>query len=118
MTTKFSNNSFISLVSYKPLNHNILRAMLVMLLFTLGITNAWGSHDTHTATLKVNKGTGNGTVYASTSGSATSGSASASFNCGGNEDGQHTGTLYAYATPASGYTFLGWTTSASSSAGM
>ena len=117
MTTKFSSNSFISRMSYKNLNHGALRAVLVMLLFTLGIGNAWANHDTHTATLNVNKGTGNGIVYASTSGSATSGSASASFNCGGSEDGQHTGTLYAYATPASGYTFLGWTTSASSSAG-
>ncbi len=118
MTTKFSSNSFISRMSYKNLNHGALRAVLVMLLFTLGIGNAWANHDTHTATLNVNKGTGNGIVYASTSGSATSGSASASFNCGGSEDGQHTGTLYAYATPASGYTFLGWTTSASSSAGI
>ncbi len=99
------------------LNHSFLRAMLLVLLTTLGIGNAWAGHDTHTATLKVNKGTGNGTVYASTSGSATSGSASASFNCGGNEGGQHTGTLYAYATPADGYTFLGWTTSESSSSG-
>lgn len=102
-------------------NLNLFRSatMVLVLLFTLGITNAWGgdSHSTHTATLNVAKGTGSGTVYASTSGSATSGSASASFNCGGDEGGQHTGTLYAYATPASGYTFLGWTTSASSSAG-
>ena len=109
-------NSF-SLLSYKNLNHGALRAVLVMLLFALGAGNAWAGHDKHTATLNVNKGTGSGTVYASTSGSATSGSASASFNCGESEDGQHTGTLYAYATPASGYTFLGWTTSASSSAG-
>lgn len=99
------------------LNRGILQVALLVLLTTLGITNAWAWHDTHTATLKVNKGTGNGTVYASTSGSATSGSASASFNCGGNEGGQHTGTLYAYATPADGYTFLGWTTSESSSSG-
>ena len=79
MTTKFSSNSFISRMSYKNLNHGALRAVLVMLLFTLGIGNAWANHDTHTATLNVNKGTGNGIVYASTSGSATSGSASASL---------------------------------------
>ncbi|MBQ9706075.1 MAG: InlB B-repeat-containing protein, partial [Paludibacteraceae bacterium] len=89
----------------------------IVMLFALGIGDAWASHNQHTATLNVAKGTGSGTVYASTSGSATSGSASASFNCGESSDGQHTGTLYAYATPASGYTFLGWTTSASSSAG-
>ena len=41
MTTKFLNNSFISLVSYKKQNHN-LRALLVLLLFTLSVGNAWG----------------------------------------------------------------------------
>ena len=99
------------------LNRTAMRVALIGLFISLGIGNAWAGHDTHTATLNVYKGTGNGTVYASTSGSATSGSASASFSCGGSSDGQHKGTLYAYATPASGYTFLGWTTSASSSAG-
>lgn len=118
MTTNFNfMNQFIRRVSGARLNL-FRNAAMVLVLLTLGAGNAWGSsHDTHTATLNVNKGTGSGTVYASTSGSATSGSASASFNCGGSESGQHTGTLYAYATPASGYTFLGWTTSASSSAG-
>lgn len=118
MTTKlFKSMNLIRCVS--GANLNLFRyAAMVLVLLMLGAGNAWGfGHDTHTATLNVNKGTGSGTVYASTSGSATSGSASASFNCGGNESGQHTGTLYAYATPASGYTFLGWTTSASSSAG-
>ncbi len=99
------------------LNRTAMRVALIGLFISLGIGNAWAGHDQHTATLNVAKGTGNGTVYASTSGSATSGSASASFDCGKSADGQHTGTLYAYATPASGYTFLGWTTSASSSAG-
>ena len=92
-------------------------AAMVFVLLMLGVGNAWAGHDQHTATLNVAKGTGNGSVYASTSATATSGSASASFNCGKSSDGQHTGTLYAYATPADGYTFLGWTTSASSSAG-
>ncbi len=109
-------NQFIRSVSGANLNLFRYAAMVVVLLM-LGIGNAWAGHDTHTATLNVNKGTGSGTVYASTSATATSGSASASFNCGGNEGGQHTGTLYAYATPASGYTFLGWTSSASSSDG-
>lgn len=92
--------------------------MTLVLLFSLGIGNAWGSsHDKHTATLNVAVGTGSGTVYASTSSTATSGDTSASFDCGGSESGTHKGTLYAYASPAGGYTFLGWTTSASSSDG-
>ena len=99
------------------LNNSKFVFLTTLFLFTLGINNAWAGHDTHTATLNVAKGTGSGTVYASTSSTATSGSTSASFNCGGNESGQHTGKLYAYATPADGYTFKGWTTSSSSSAG-
>ena len=116
MKTLFKSMNIIRCVSGANLNLFRYTAMVIMLL-TLGVGNVWGSHSTHTATLNVNKGTGSGTVYASTSGSATSGSASASFSCGGNEGGQHTGTLYAYATPADGYTFLGWTSSASSSDG-
>lgn len=94
-----------------------LLCLVVGILFTLGIGNAWASHDTHTAKLEVKVGVGNGTVYASTSDSATSGSASVSFDCGGSEDGQHTGNLYAFATPAADYTFLGWTTSKTSTEG-
>lgn len=115
-TNLFKSINLIRCVSGANLNLFRYAAMVAVLLM-LGVGNAWAGHDKHTATLNVAKGTGNGTVYASTSGSATSGSASASFNCGESSDGQHTGTLYAYATPASGYTFLGWTTSASSSAG-
>ena len=116
MKNLFKMMNIIRCVSGANLNLFRYTAMVIMLL-TLGVGNVWGSHSTHTAKLNVNKGTGSGTVYASTSGSATSGSASASFSCRGNEGGQHTGTLYAYATPADGYTFLGWTSSASSSDG-
>jgi len=116
MKNLFKMMNIIRCVSGANLNLFRYTAMVIMLL-TLGVGNVWGSHSTHTATLNVNKGTGSGTVYASTSGSATSGSASASFSCRGNKGGQHTGTLYAYATPADGYTFLGWTSSASSSDG-
>ncbi len=115
-TKKFNSINLIRCVS--GANLNLFRyAAMVLVLLTLGVGNAWASHSTHTATLNVAKGTGNGSVYASTSATATSGSASASFDCGKSSDGQHTGTLYAYATPASGYTFLGWTTSPSSSDG-
>jgi uncharacterized repeat protein (TIGR02543 family) len=115
-TNLFKSINLIRCVSGANLNLFRYAAMVAVLLM-LGAGNAWAGHDQHTATLNVAKGTGNGSVYASTSATATSGSASASFNCGKSSDGQHTGTLYAYATPASGYTFLGWTTNASSSAG-
>ena len=115
MTTKNILNSF-SLMRSNKLNYAI-RAVLVLLFFTLGTGNAWAGHDQHTATLKAEVGTGSGTVYASTSSTATTGSASASFNCGKSSDGQHTGDLYAFATPAAGYTFLGWTTSKTSTEG-
>ena len=104
------------MMSDNKLNYGI-RAVLVMLLFTLGVGQAWAGHDQHTATLTAEVGTGSGTVYASTSSTATTGSASASFNCGKSSDGQHTGDLYAFATPAAGYTFLGWTTSKTSTEG-
>ena len=97
MTTKNILNSF-SLMRSNKLNYAI-RAVLVLLFFTLGTGNAWAGHDQHTATLKAEVGTGSGTVYASTSSTATTGSASASFNCGKSSDGQHTGDLYAFATP-------------------
>ncbi len=99
------------------LNRTAMRVALIGLFISLGIGNAWAGHDQHTATLNVAIGTGNGTVYASTSRTATTGSAFATFNCGKSSDGQHTGDLYAFATPAAGYTFLGWTTSKTSTEG-
>ena len=64
MTTKFLNNSFISLVSYKNQNHGALRAMLVILLFALSIGNAWASSNYY-ASLQITKAgtTGAGKVY-------------------------------------------------------
>ena len=115
-TNLLKSINFIRCVSGVSLNLFRYTAMVVVLL-ALGIGNAWAGHDQHTATLNVAIGTGNGTVYASTSSTATTGSASASFNCGKSSDGQHTGDLYAFATPAAGYTFLGWTTSKTSTEG-
>ena len=93
------------------------RLLMLFCMLALGIDGAWASHSTHTATLNVGKGTGEGTVYASSNQSATSGAASASFNCGGNSSGTHTGKLYAFAEAADGYAFKGWTESKTSSDG-
>ena len=114
MTTKFLNNSFISLLSYKTLNRGASRAMLVMLLFTLGIGNAWAnSHSTHYGKVVVNK-TGNGTVYLSTSNTATSGNTTEQWNCNGSSGGDSK-TYYAFANPDDGWAFKGWSGDASGS---
>lgn len=113
----FIINQFIRCVS--GVNLNLSRnAAMVIVLFTLGIGNAWAGHGGKcTAKLQVNKGTGSGSVYAATTGSATSGNSSVSADCGDSDNGTHTRTFYAFATPADGYTFLGWTESATSTAG-
>ena len=100
-------------------NLNLFRyAAMVLVLLTLGAGNAWAGHGgACTAKLQVNKGTGSGSVYAATTSSATSGNSSVSADCGNSDDGTHTHTFYAFATPADGYTFLGWTESATSTAG-
>ncbi len=113
----FIINQFIRCVSGGNLNLSRYAAMVLCLL-TLGIGNAWAGHGGKcTAKLQVNKGTGSGSVYAATTGSATSGNSSVSADCGDNDNGTHTHTFYAFATPADGYTFLGWTESATSTAG-
>lgn len=100
------------------LNRGILQVALLVLLTTLGIGNAWAGHGGKcTAQLSVQKGTGSGSVYAAATNSATSGNSSASADCGDSDSGTHTHTFYAFATPADGYTFLGWTESATSTAG-
>lgn len=113
----FIINQFIRCVSGVNLNLSRNAAMVIMLL-TLGIGNAWAGHGGKcTATLEVKKGTGSGSVYAATSSTASSGNASASADCGNSASGTHTHTFYAFATPAAGSTFLGWTESATSTAG-
>lgn len=97
-------------------NLNLFRyAAMVAMLLMLGAGNAWAGHGGKcTAKLQVNTGTGSGSVYAATTNSATSGSSSVSADCGNSDSGTHTHTFYAFATPADGYTFLGWTESATS----
>ena len=108
MRTKFSSNSFISLVSYKPLNQNILRAMLVMLLFTFSIGNAWSTSSKYYASLQIDeasgKPTGAGSVYVANSnskpGTANPGTAvksAATTSSGGNV------TMYWWVDINSGY---------------
>ena len=94
-------------------------AAMLLCLLTLGAGNAWatGHGGACTAKLQVNKGTGEGTVYAATERSATTGSSSVSADCGNSKDGAHTHTFYAFATAEEGYTFLGWTESATSTNG-
>ena len=118
MTTKlFKSMNFIRCVSGANLNLFRYTVMVAMLLM-LGVGNAWAGHGGKcTAKLQVNTGTGSGSVYAATTSSATSGSSSVSADCGDSDSGTHTRTFYAFATPADGYTFLGWTESATSTAG-
>ena len=94
-------------------------AAMLLCLLTLGAGNAWAHGGACTAKLQVNKGTGEGTVYADTTEFATSesGSSSVSADCGNSKDGLHTHTFFAFATAADGYTFLGWTESATSTVG-
>lgn len=113
MRTKFSNNSFISLVSYKNLNRSALRVMLVMLLFVLGIGNAWagGGYKTHLRTCVDTEDTGKGLVYANTSETAsvtdnsyTNVSVSDAVT---GENGKNQ-SLYGWAKPARGWAFAKW----------
>lgn len=117
MKTKlFKSMNLIRRGSGASLNIFRYTAMVIMLL-TIGNGNAWAGHGGKcTAQLSVQKGTGNGSVYAAKSSTAASGSSSVSADCGDSDDGTHTHTLYAFATPADGYTFLGWTESATSTA--
>ena len=126
MTTKEENNSFISRMSYKQnLNCNALRAMLVMLLFVLGIGNAWGGSAYMSAK---SADPAQGLVYSSTNSNApptdkyqeyypggcvvgtTGTDASPANKCyysAGSSTGPH--TTYAWAKPARGYKFKEWT---------
>lgn len=78
MTTKNILNSF-SLLSYKNLNHGALRAVLVMLLFALGVGEMWANSYYAQVTASANP-TGAGSVYVkanATTGATTSDGASA-----------------------------------------
>ena len=108
MTTKFASNSFISRMGNKQnLNCNALRAMLVMLLFVLGIGNAWaggGSSTTYYSKVSVSANpTGAGTVYIK-AGSSFSGTKTSDTN-----DGTDKSQTYSIkATPNTGYAFKLW----------
>ena len=116
MKNLFKIKNIIRCVSGASLNLFRYTAMVAMLL-SLGVGNAWAGHGGKCiAQLSVQKGTGSGSVYAATTSSATSGSSSVSADCGNSDSGTHTHTFYAFATPAAGYTFLGWTESATSTA--
>lgn len=82
----------------------MIAALLAML-----PTMLWADHGgPHYATIKVVKQSGEGTVYASTTSGATSGEASAKWDCSQHSE-EDNGTLYIYAKPANSYKFLGWT---------
>jgi len=116
MRTKFSNNSFISLVSYKNLNHGALRAVLVMLLFVLGIGNAWGgtAYTRGRAFLKEGCPTGSGKVYVGGGGKSSTPGTYTQLNSydtpvtDEKAEAQATRTYYFYAQANSGYKFTGW----------
>ena len=95
----------------KNLNPNGLRAMLVMLLFILGIGEMWGSYNTHLRTCVDTEDTGKGLVYANTSNTVTvtntsytnvSVSAAVQGSSGQNQ------TFYGWAKPARGWMFAKW----------
>ena len=119
MTTKFASNSFISRMSYKQnLNCNALRAMLVMLLFVLGIGNAWatgGGSTTYYSKATVAVKTGSGTVYVNNASPAKSGkstttsTAVAATNSTTTQNAEQ--EYYISAEPAADYRFGGWTLS-------
>jgi hypothetical protein len=116
MTTKFSNNSFISLVSYKTLNHNILRAMLVMLLFTLGITNAWAGDSYYAQVTASANPTGAGSVYVKAN--ATTGATTSDGASDTSPDKQNTDYNFALlAVTGYGYEFSQWALGANPSGG-
>lgn len=92
-------------------NLNLFRyAAMVLVLLTIGIGNAW-AHDTHYGKATVDK-TGEGSVYLATSQNATSGNTTETWNCGGSS-GSDTKTYYAFAKPATGWAFKGWSGDAS-----
>ncbi len=92
------------------LNRTAMRVALIGLFISLGIGNAWG-HDTHYGKAVVKK-TGNGTVYLSTSNTATSGNTTEQWNCNGSSGGDSK-TYYAFAKPDDGWDFKGWSGDAS-----
>ena len=106
MTTKFSNNSFISRMSYKNLN-SIGRyvAMIAAVLF-LAIPQAWGAE--YYSRLKGNVAAGGGgKVYVSTSNTKPTSYTPDNYVTSSNSDGATT-TFYIWAVPEDGYYFENW----------
>lgn len=99
------------------LNLNGLRAMLVMLLFVLGIGNAWGNVYTGSQTMHATSAeTGKGLVYANNNSNAkpaitdyASPSAATKVDSDGTEGMAF--ASYVWAMPARGYVFTSWTAS-------
>ena len=113
MTTKNILNSF-SLLSYKKLNHGALRAVLVMLLFTLGVGNAWATDTYHAKVTASANPTGAGSVYVKAN--ATSGKGDS--NTATSPDSQNTNYNFAlWATTIYGYQFSNWTLGSNPSGG-
>jgi len=92
------------------LNYGI-RAVLVVLLFTLSTGNAWGSYNTALRTMVDATDTGKGLVYANTSNTAsvTDNSYSNAVKSGNvkGSNGKNQ-NLYGWAKPARGYVFSKW----------
>ena len=97
------------------LNHSFLRAMLLVLLATLGIGNAWGfGHSTHYNRANValaNGSTGSGTVYLIENNQHKN--QSSVWDCGGSSNGTHSKNFECHCEGwDDGYYFAGWNTSA------
>ena len=84
--------------------------MAFLLAVLAPIMQVWAtSHSTHYGKIEVITQTGQGTVYVSTSGTATSGQTSATWNCGGSS-GSDSKSFYIYAKPENDdWEFQGWT---------
>lgn len=101
----------------KSLSSGGLRAVLMVLLIVLGVGNAWGSDSYYTGFKATGGATGNGYVYASTSGTATP---AYDTEVVGQEKSSDTGsssgsnTYYAWAKAVRGSEFKSWSISGSS----
>ena len=107
MATKFSNNSFISRMSYKNLNHGALRAMLVMLM-AISFCNIYAGETWIEAT---SNNTTAGLVYASTSNDTFAISSYTSPSVSAHQSSFLTNsdkTFYIWAKGARGVQFKSW----------
>lgn len=110
MKTIFNIISNFTTMRSLNLNHNFLRVVLLVLLATLGIGNAWGFSTTYYTGVNVSVKTGAGTVYVNKASPATSGSSTTNStavgmtNSGSTQDQRY----YISAVHNTDYRFSSW----------